>query len=107
MTARGRVREWHDDEGWGVVDSDDAPLGCWTHFSAVLVPGYRRLEAGQEVSFTFEVAEQDGFSFRALEAWPAGAPPGGADPEEPGAAHESTLTVTFDQREEHDERRPR
>jgi len=98
MTSAGTVRVWHVDEGWGVVDSAATPGGCWTHFSAVLVAGHRVFEAGQAVEFSFEAAEQDGCSFRAVEVWPADRPPvrhrsadSGAD-----AAYHSTLTLTFD-----------
>ena len=38
----GVVREWHSDEGWGVIDSDQTPGGCWAHFSDVEMDGYRR-----------------------------------------------------------------
>ena len=71
MTTRGRVREWHGTEGWGVLDSEATPGGCWAHFSAVLVPGPRTLDPGQDVDFTFVTAEQDGFAFRAVEVWPS------------------------------------
>ena len=75
MTSSGTVREWHSGDGWGVIDSPETPGGCWAHFSAVLVAGYRSLEAGQEVELLFDVAEQDGFSFVALEVWPSGQTP--------------------------------
>lgn len=64
--SRGRVRVRHQEEGWGVVDSPDTPGGCWVHFSDVVMNGYRSLEAGEDVGFDFEVAEQDGFRFRAV-----------------------------------------
>ena len=64
--AVGVVREWHDEEGWGVFDSDDTPGGCWAHFSALSMEGYRRASPGQRVTFTCEQSEQDGFDFRAL-----------------------------------------
>ncbi|ALO65413.1 hypothetical protein NHF46_23215 [Arthrobacter alpinus] len=47
MTTTGAVRIWHDEEGWGVLDSESTP-GGW------------------------EAAAQDGYSFRAIRAWPAG-----------------------------------
>jgi cold shock protein len=98
MTSQGVVREWHDEDGWGVLDSESTPGGCWAHFSAVLVPGYRRLRAGQAVSFTYEVAEQDGYSFQAVEAWPsADVPVREVGAAEPGsAALRSTLRITYD-----------
>jgi CspA family cold shock protein len=33
------VREWHDDEGWGVVDSPEVPGACWVSFAHVRVAG--------------------------------------------------------------------
>jgi CspA family cold shock protein len=96
VTTEGVVRVWHDDEGWGVLDSPVTPGGCWAHFSHVLVPGYRRLAAGQLVTFGFEAAQQDGYSFRATEAWPAGSEPLRLEPETgPSDAYRSTLTITW------------
>ena len=93
----GRVRVWHDAEGWGVIDSVATPGGCWAHYSSVLVAGYRSLQAGQDVSFTFEAADQDGYSYRTLEAWPSDREPHRADHESsgPSEAYGSTSTLTF------------
>lgn len=98
MTSLGRVRIWHDADGWGVIDSVATPGGCWAHYSTLLVAGYRSLRAGQDVSFTFEVAEQDGYSFRALEAWPSDRAPVRASHESsgPSEAYSSTSTLTVD-----------
>ena len=98
MTSVGTVRLWHAEEGWGVIDSSATPGGCWTHYSAVLVPGYRELDTGAAVEFTFEVAEQDGYSFRAVEVWLAGQAPVRGGIGEPAAspAYRSTLTLGFD-----------
>jgi cold shock protein len=65
MTSDGTVREWRDDEGWGVIDSPVTPGGCWTHFSVIRSDGYRALTPGETVSFDFEEPGQDGFPFRA------------------------------------------
>jgi CspA family cold shock protein len=61
------------------------------------VAGYRGLEAGGVVDFTFEAAEQDGCAFRALEVWPADQAPVRSHDEvsEASPAYHSTLTVTF------------
>jgi CspA family cold shock protein len=98
MTTPGRVRTWHDDEGWGVVDSEASPGGCWVHASAVLVPGYRSLRVGQEVLLDFETAEQDGYTFRATEVWPSDQDPVRAAPVSAArsTAYRSSLTLTFD-----------
>lgn len=74
MASRGRVRIWHNEEGWGVIDSESTPGGCWAHFSAVRVPGYRAPTRDQQVLLEFEAADQDGYSFRAVQVWPADEP---------------------------------
>ena len=71
MATRGRVREWHDDEGWGLVDAEEAPGGCWAHFSAVRVDGFKSLASGTEVLLELEPADQDGYDFCALAGWRA------------------------------------
>jgi cold shock protein len=100
MATTGIVREWHSDEGWGVIDSPATPGGCWVHFGAVLTDGYRSLDAGRTVSFDYEDGPQDGFAYRAVAVWtgpdrPAVAPPS------PGssAAYSSTLRLEFDRPE--------
>jgi cold shock protein len=98
MTISGVVRVWHEDEGWGVIDSQDTPGGCWAHFSSVLVPGYRALRSGQSVTLIYEPVGQDGFAFRAIEVWPADRDPYRAAGEISGVsdAYRSKLTITFD-----------
>jgi cold shock protein len=60
-----------DDQGWGVLDSAVTLGGCWVHYSALEMPGYRTLTPGQDVSFEFEAADQDGFRFRATRVQPS------------------------------------
>lgn len=102
MTSLGQVRVWHDEEGWGVIDSEVTPGGCWAHFSSVLVPGHAALGPGQQVRFSFEAAEQDSYSFRAVEVWPADQTPVRTHHEVsgPSSAYHSTLTITFDDQDE-------
>ncbi len=80
-TTTGRVREWHDEDGWGVIDSPETPGGCWAHFAHVLVAGYKSLEPGQTVELVYEAPGQDGYSFRAVEVWPVGETPVRVSPE--------------------------
>jgi cold shock protein len=99
MSTSGLVREWHAEDGWGVIDSPETPGGCWAGFGVVLVEGYRSLTPGQAVEFSFTSAEQDGYAYRALEVWPAGLSPVHFDDDAgPSAAYFSTLTITFDER---------
>ncbi|KUH38978.1 MULTISPECIES: cold-shock protein [Streptomyces] len=64
----GTVREWRDEEGWGVLDCPETPGGCFGHYSAVEMPGFRALAPGQRVELTWEAPgfRQDGYDYRAL-----------------------------------------
>lgn len=86
MTSVGFVRSFDAAEGWGVIDGPDVPGGCWVHFSALAMAGYRTLAAGQRVSFRAEAASQDGFAFRAVKVWTTGSEP----PEQEAATALST-----------------
>ncbi|WP_432498775.1 S1 domain-containing protein [Kineococcus auxinigenes] len=97
MAVEAVVREWHSEEGWGVVDCPQTPGGCWAHFSHVAITGYRQLHAGQAVALEWEAGDQDGFAYRAVRLWPTD-----SDPVEPLAEHDSgayrsTLTLRFDE----------
>lgn len=65
-TLVATVREWHDVQGWGVLEAPELPGGCWCHFSAVQGSGFRALPAGAEVDAEVEVVEEDGYTFRAV-----------------------------------------
>lgn len=95
MSQTGVVRSWADDEGWGVLDSPATPGGCWAHFSAVAIDGYRELRTGDRVDFEYERADQDGFHFRAVRVWPHGAEPVDTESEVSGA-YSSSLTIELD-----------
>ncbi|MFJ7077926.1 cold shock domain-containing protein [Streptomyces sp. NPDC098781] len=102
MRVIGILREWHGDEGWGVIESDTTPGGCWAHFGSVLRGGYRSLSSGQTVSFTFERGRQDGYDYRATAVWTADerpeepAAPAAPAAQQPSAAYRSTLHLEFD-----------
>jgi CspA family cold shock protein len=97
MTVDAVVREWHDDQGWGVVDAPQVPGGCWVGFGQVAVAGYRRLTAGQAVTLEWERARQDGYEYRAVTVWPRGAEPVRPEPSNsPDDAYSSTLTLSFE-----------
>lgn len=97
MVSVGSVRTFDSDEGWGVLDGPDVPGGCWVHFSAIAMDGYRELTPGQPVSFRAEAASQDGFAYRAVKVWTADVEPSDQPRHEGGsAAYRSSLTLTFD-----------
>lgn len=65
--ARGTVKEWNDDLGWGVLTSPDVPGEVWAHFVHIEpVTGFRRLDPGDAVEFDYIAPPggQDGFEFR-------------------------------------------
>ena len=66
------VREWHAEDGWGVLDSAETPGGCWGSFMHVDTSGYKTLNAGQRVELDFESPGQDGYPFRATRIVPMG-----------------------------------
>ena len=102
MRTTGTVRAWHDDEGWGIVDSVDTPGGCWAHFSSLV--GRGALRPGEEVELVYEATHQDGYRFRAVEVTPADGGDGWRHIEGtgPSAAYESTLSLSFDEPDQPD-----
>jgi cold shock protein len=65
VMARGTVKFFKADKGYGAIASPDLPdgLDAWVHFSAIEMDGYRFLEAGDQVEFGYEAAQQDSFRF--------------------------------------------
>ncbi|MCO8272528.1 cold shock domain-containing protein [Actinoplanes sp. TRM 88003] len=97
MADPGTIRFFDDDEGWGVIDSEQCPGGCWAHFSAAAVAGAPHFTPGQPVLLEWEPAHQDGYAYRAVRFWPADSEPVDRPAESaPSAAYRSTLTLTFD-----------
>ncbi|MFJ2608213.1 MULTISPECIES: cold-shock protein [unclassified Streptomyces] len=79
----GTVRSWDDESGWGVLVSPEVPGEVWAHFSAMHTTEsgeFASLEAGEAVLFTWEEAEQDGYSYRASQVRRPGAQE--ADPQD-------------------------
>lgn len=98
MGEIGIVREWHGEEGWGVIDIEDAPGGCWTHISHLDMEGYRVLRAGQRVELTFDDRGQDGFAYRAIRVSVPGVPPAKRlGRRGPSDAYRSHVIIDFDQ----------
>ena len=69
MTASGRVRAWHDEDGWGGHRLRGQPGRVLGALLGRLHDWFRTLEPGQAVTFTFEAGEQDGYHFRAVQVW--------------------------------------
>lgn len=96
VNARATVRMWDDAQGWGVLDSDATPGGCWTHFSALDFDGYRSLSPGQQVQLVAEAPGQDGYPWRALRIVVDSKPPAAPAETDSDGAYTSGLTLTFD-----------
>ena len=63
----GRVLRWDDDEGWGVLGSDEFAGTVFAHFSQIEMDGYRTLTVGQEVEFDYMPGRgQDGCDHSAV-----------------------------------------
>jgi CspA family cold shock protein len=94
----GRVQRWYPEEGWGVLESRDLDGTVFAHFSSIRdQTGWRGLETGQQVAFTWELPGQDGCDYRAVDIYTTEA----RTPAEPPAtqnadAYSSSLTIEFD-----------
>ncbi|HEX3839172.1 MAG TPA: hypothetical protein VHU85_00120 [Acidimicrobiales bacterium] len=97
MVEAGIVREWHGEEGWGVIDAPNAPGGCWTHQFHLDMEGFRVLQAGQRVELTFDDRGQDGYPYRAIRVVVPGVPLSKVvDRSGPSGAYRSQVTLHFD-----------
>jgi cold shock protein len=72
QVVEGVCVRWSDDEGWGVLRSDDVGSDAFAHFSDLTMDGYHTLEPGSRVRFEVEPYPngQDGFVFRAHDVRP-------------------------------------
>lgn len=68
MPSMGRIREWHRDVGWGVVDSDDMPGVCWTHFSHAAVGTSRYLQMARRFGLNGKHLGKTGTIFGRLDS---------------------------------------
>ncbi|QKW09469.1 cold-shock protein [Streptomyces sp. NA04227] len=62
------VRDWYEEEGWGVLDCPETPGGCFAHFSHIEMSGFRSLTKGQVVGLEWEALDfkQDGYDYAAI-----------------------------------------
>jgi cold shock protein len=72
QTVDGECVRWDDDEGWGVLRSDDVESELFAHFADLNMPGFGTLNAGDRVRFEVEPFPwgQDGYFFRAHNVTP-------------------------------------
>jgi CspA family cold shock protein len=65
-TVLATVREWHAEEGWGVLDAPGCPGGAWVHLSVITGgDGGRTLDPGEWVRADITPVKRSGFDFRA------------------------------------------
>jgi CspA family cold shock protein len=65
--ARGSVKFFRPDKGWGAVSCDELPPGrdAWFHVAHLQGGRLPPLEAGDPVDFEYERVKQDSFDYRA------------------------------------------
>ena len=49
--ARGTVKWFNDQKGFGFITPDDGSADVFVHFSAIAGDGFKNLEEGQKVEF--------------------------------------------------------
>ena len=65
--AAGTVRQWMDEDGWGVIDVPDLPGGCWAEASVVEgLDGTSTLRAGQTVDVEWTAPGPEGYEAKAV-----------------------------------------
>jgi CspA family cold shock protein len=96
--VRGRVQHWQPEEGWGVLESDELDGTVFAHFSSIRdQSGWRGLEAGQQVTFTWEQPGQDGCEYRAVDIYTTDArEPAAPPPTQNVGGYSPSLTIEFD-----------
>ncbi len=52
--AKGKIKWFSDQKGYGFVTPDDGSKDCFVHHSAIQGEGYKSLSEGQEIEFTVE-----------------------------------------------------
>lgn len=72
QTVDGECVSWDDNEGWGVLRSDEVESELFAHFADLVMPGLHTLRAGQRVRFEVEPfpSGQDGYVYRAHDVTP-------------------------------------
>jgi CspA family cold shock protein len=63
----GTVKNWNDEDGWGVLIAPDLPGEVFVHHTHIRQEhGYRTLGAGDPVVFAYDELGQDGCEYKAI-----------------------------------------
>jgi CspA family cold shock protein len=93
----GSVLQWWAEDGWGVLTSAELDGTVFAHFSMIRDQvGFRGLEAGQQVAFTWRRPGQDGCDYNAVDIYTTESRTPVEAPASPPGAYSSSLTITFD-----------
>jgi len=55
--SKGKVCYFNDQRGWGIIHNPELKQDIYVHFSAIKMPGYKTLKAGQYVLYEPVLAE--------------------------------------------------
>lgn len=56
--ARGKVKWFNDQKGFGFISNDDGSGDAFAHFSAIASEGYKSLVEGDSVEFDVETSDK-------------------------------------------------
>lgn len=95
----GRVQRWHPEDGWGVLESDALDGLVFAHYSFIRdQTGWRGLEAGQHVTFSWKQPGQDGCEYSAVDVYTTESrTPVDRSTDTRPDAYGSSLAITFDE----------
>ena len=64
--AKGTVKWFNAEKGYGFIASEEGGADVFVHFSAVVMDGYKRLREGQAVTFETEPDPKNAEKLRAV-----------------------------------------
>ncbi len=68
--AKGKVKWFNNQKGYGFICEDNSTEEIFAHFSSIVMDGYKSLKAGQEVTFQIKNGDK---GLHATDITPTGA----------------------------------